>query len=149
MMPIRRYRRDPRSDTQRRADEAALAAFERGEFLSVEPTIERAAINFVTSRQAERRRLAASLGIRLGWLRRAHCIPQQQLARVLGTSKSNVSRLESGRDGGLTVERLIAIEDAIRSLAGRTAVAAPDAGLIRVEPLGRFRNPGDCLEAAA
>lgn len=147
-MTIRRYRRDPRSDTQRRADEEALAAFERAEFLRVEPAIERAAIRFVTSGQVERRRVAASLGIRLGWLRRAHGIPQRQLARVLGTNKSNVSRLESGRDGGLTVERLIAIEDAIRSLAGRTAMAVPDTGLIRVETLGRFRNPGDCLEAA-
>ncbi len=104
MMPIRRYRTDPRSDTQRGADEEALAAFERGEFLRVEPAIERAAIHFVTSRQAERRSLAASLGIRLGWLRRSHGIPQRQLARVLGTSKSNISRLEGGQrrwlDGG-------------------------------------------------
>jgi len=147
-MPIRRYREDPRSETQRRADEEALARFERGEFLRVEPAIERAAINFVTSRQTERRHLAASLGIRLGLLRRAHGIPQQQLARVLGTSKSSVSRLESGRDGGLTVERLIAVEDAIRSLAGRTAMVARDGGLIHVDSLDRFRKPTDCLEAA-
>lgn len=147
-MPIRRYRKDPRSETQRRADEAVLDLFERGEFLSVKPSAERAAIDFVTSRQAERRQLAASLGVRLGLLRRAHGISQQQLARVLGTTKSNVSRLESGRDGGLTVERLIAVEDAIRSLAGRTATAAPGEGLIHVELLDRFRNPTDCLEAA-
>ncbi len=147
-MPIRRYRRDPRSQTQRRADEEALASFGRGEFLRVEPAIELPATNFVASRQRDRRRLAASLGVRLGLLRRAHGIPQQQLARVLGTSKSNVSRLESGRDGGLTVERLIAVEDAIRSLAGRTAVAVRGGGLIRVEPLDRFRKPADCLEAA-
>lgn len=148
-MPIRRYRRDPRSETQRRTDEEALAAFERGEFLRVEPAIERAAIELVTRRHAERRDLAASLGVRLGLLRRGHRISQQQLARVLGTTKSNVSRLESGRDGGLTVERLIAIEDAIRSLAGRTTVAVTATGLIRVETLGRFRNPEDCLEATA
>jgi len=147
-MPVRRYRKDPRSEAQRRADEEALVLFERGEFLSVKPSAERAAIDLVTRRQAERRQLAASLGVRLGLLRRAHGISQPQLARVLGTSKSNVSRLESGRDGGLTVERLIAVEDAIRSLAGRTRTAARGERLIRVDPLDRFRNPTDCLETA-
>jgi DNA-binding Xre family transcriptional regulator len=146
-MPIRHYRRDPRSEPQRRADEDALAFFERGDFLRVAPPVERAAIDFVTRRQAERRQFAATLGIRLGLLRRAHGIPQQQLARVLGTSKSNVSRLESGRDGGLTVERLLAVEDAIRSLAGRAVLAAREGALIHLEPLDRFRRLTDCLEA--
>ena len=81
-MPIRRYRRDPRSRSQRRADEEALQGFERGEFLRVSPSIERAAIEFVTRRQAERRTFAAQLGVRLGLLRRIHGISQQQLARV-------------------------------------------------------------------
>lgn len=117
-MPIRQYRRDPRSEPQRRADEEVLASVERGDFLRVAPSIERAAIELMTRRQAERRQFAARLGVRLGLLRRAHGISQQQLARVLGTSKSNVSRLENGRDGGLTVERLVAVEDAIRLLSG-------------------------------
>jgi len=147
-MPIRRYQRDPRSEPQRRADEEALAWFERGKFLRVPPSMERAAIDFVKRRQAERRQFAASLGVRLGLLRRAHGISQQQLARALGTSKSNVSRLESGRDGGLTVERLVAVEDAIRALAGRVGAGARIEGLIHLEPLDRFRNPTDCLEAA-
>ena len=55
--------------------------------------------------------------------------------RALGTSKSIVSRLEGGRDGGLTVERLIAVEEAIRSLAGRAAIGGREERLIRVEPL--------------
>ena len=147
-MPIRRTPRDPRSEAQRRADEEALVLFERGEFLKVAPAAERAAIDFVTRRQAERRQFAASLGVRLGLMRRARGISQPQLARVLGTSKSNVSRLERGRDGGLTVERLLAVEDAIRSLAGPTAKEAPGAGLIRFAPLDRFKNPADCLESA-
>ena len=147
-MPIRRYRRDPRSGPQRRADEQALANFERGEFLRVEPSIEKAAIDFVTRRRTERRTFAASLGVRLGLLRNAHGLSQQQLARVLGTSKSNVSRLERGRDGGLTVERLVAVEDAIRSLAGRVGLEGRDKRLIHVEPLDRFQDPLDCLETA-
>ena len=112
-MPIRRYQTDPRSKPQRRADEEVLTLFERGDFLRVAPSTEKAAIEFVTRRQAERRQFAASLGVRLGLLRRVSGISQQQLARVLGTSKSNISRLERGRDGGLTVERLVAVEDAI------------------------------------
>jgi DNA-binding XRE family transcriptional regulator len=147
-MPIRHYRRDPRSEPQRRADEEVLASFERGDFLRVAPSIERAAIELMTRRQAERRQFAARLGVRLGLLRRAHGISQQQLARVLGTSKSNVSRLESGRDGGLTVERLVSVEEAIRLLAGRAAVGAWEGGLIHIQPLDRFRKPTDCLEAA-
>ena len=147
-MPIRRYHRDPRSERQRRADEEALASFERGDFLRMAPSIERAAIEFVTRRRAERRAFAASLGVRLGLLRRTHGISQQQLARVLGTSKSNVSRLETGRDGGLTVERLVAVGDAIRSLAGRAHSDGREERLIHVEPLDRFQNPVDCLETA-
>jgi len=147
-MPIRRYQRDPRSEPQRRADEAALTSFEHGDLLRVPPSIEKAAIDFVTKRHADRRTFAASLGFRLGLLRSAHGISQQQLARVLGTAKSNVSRLERGRDGGVTVERLMAVEEAIRSLAGRTHTAGREERLIHVEPLDRFQNPMDCLETA-
>jgi DNA-binding XRE family transcriptional regulator len=137
-----------RSEAQRHADAEALTRFERGDFLHVKRAVERAAISFVTTRQTERRLLAASLGVRLGLLRRAQGISQEQLARVLGTSKGNVSRLENGRDGGLTVERLIAVEDAIRSLAGGPTTAARSGGFIHLEPLDRFRNPSDCLETA-
>ena len=55
-MTIRRYRKDPRSEPQRRADEAALTSFERGHLLRVLPAIERAAIDFVTKRHTEFRR---------------------------------------------------------------------------------------------
>lgn len=147
-MPIRHYRSDPRNEPQRRADEEVLALVDRNEFLRVAPSIERAAIEFVTRRQAERRQFAASLGVRLGLLRRASGISQQQLARVLGTKKSNVSRLEGGRDGGLTIERLVAVEDAIRSLTGRVVVRAREGEFIHIEPLDRFRKLTDCLDAA-
>lgn len=146
-MPIRRYQKDPRSPLQRRADEDVLARFGREVFLHVPASVERAAIDFVRRRQAERRQLAANLGIRLGLLRRARGISQPRLARVLGTTKSNVSRLESGRDGGLTVERWIAVEDAIGALAS-PAVVGDRGGLVHVEPLDRFRTPGDALESA-
>lgn len=147
-MPIRRYRDDPRSESQRRADEEVVAAFERGEVLRVPASVERAAIEALARRQAERRQFAASLGVRLGLLRRAHGISQQQLARVLRTTKGNISRLEGGRDGGLTVERFVAVEEAVRLLTGRKVEIGRDEGLIHLDVLDRFRKPTDALEAA-
>jgi hypothetical protein len=147
-MPVRGYRDDPRSESQRRADAELLAAFERGEVLRLPASVERAAIETLARRQAERRQVAATLGVRLGLLRRAHGISQQRLARVLGTTKSNVSRLESGRDGGLTVERYLAVEEAVRLLAGREVENGRDEGLIHLDVLDRFRRPTDALDAA-
>jgi Helix-turn-helix domain len=147
-MPIRRYRDDPRSKSQRRADEEVVAAFERGEVLRVPASVERAAVEALARRQAERRQFAASLGVRLGLLRRAHGISQQQLARVLRTTKGNISRLEGGRDGGLTVERFVAVEEAVRLLTGRKVEIGRDEGLIHLDVLDRFRKPTDALEAA-
>lgn len=114
-MPVRRYRKDPRSAKQRRADESALRLFEQGEFLQVEPAREREAIDYVQRRQAGRE-VVAALGKELGVLRRAHGLTQEQVALALGTNKSNISRLESGRYGGLTVEYFIAILDAFHTL---------------------------------
>jgi DNA-binding XRE family transcriptional regulator len=148
MMPIRQYTKDPRTEAERRADEQVLGLVEIGDFLRVKASAERAAVEAVSRGQEERRRLVASLGVRLGLLRRAHGLTQQDLARVLGTRKGNISRLERGRDRGLTVERLIAVEDAIRSLAGGPSGAARGEGLIRLEQLDRFRTVSDCLETA-
>ncbi len=145
-MPIRRYTKDPRTEAQRRADEQVSGLVESGDFLHVKASAERAAVKAVSRGQQERRDLVASLGVRLGLLRRAHGLTQQDLARVLGTRKGNISRLERGRDRGLTVERLIAVEDAIRFLAGVSSGAARVEGLIRFEQLDRFRTVSDCLE---
>jgi DNA-binding XRE family transcriptional regulator len=146
LMPIRRYKKEPRTAAQRLADEQVLGLVESGDFLRVKASTERMAVEAVSRGHEERRQLAASLGVRLGLLRRAHGLTQQHLARVLGTRKGNISRLERGRDRGLTVERLIAVEDAIRLLAGGASEAARGAGLIRLEQLDRFRTVSDCLE---
>jgi DNA-binding XRE family transcriptional regulator len=148
MMPIQRYSKDPRTAAQRDADEQVFGLVESGDFLRVKAATERIAVEAVSRGQEERRQLAASLGVRLGLLRRARGLTQQQLARVLGTSKGNISRLERGRDRGLTVERLLAVEDAIRSLAGTPSQAARGEGLIRFEQLDRFRTVSQCLEIA-
>lgn len=147
-MPIRRYKRDPRDAATRRVDDEVRTLVERGDLLNVPPEVEQAAMDFVTSRQSERRRLAASLGIRLGLLRRAHGLSQEKVARVLRTSKSNMSRLERGREGGLTVERFLAVEDAIWSLAGRLTPESRVTSFIHIKSLDQFESVADCLETA-
>jgi DNA-binding XRE family transcriptional regulator len=115
-MAIRHYRRDPRTTAEKQADEDARLRFERGEFLAVDSSIEKQALEYVQRRYEARRDIVATLGKEIGVLRRAHGLTQDQLARAVGTAKSNISRLESGRYGGLTVERFIAVLDAFDAL---------------------------------
>lgn len=145
-----RSTRDPRSAAEREADEELLALFEQGKRLVVDPAVEAAAIAAVERAYRERREAAARLGLQLGLLRRARGLSQEAIARAVGTQKSNISRIESGRYGGLTIERFLAIEQAIRTLAGAADEGAePRAMALIQEPiLSRFRTPSDCLEVA-
>jgi transcriptional regulator with XRE-family HTH domain len=70
----------------------------------------------VQRRYQARRETVASLGKELGVLRRAHGLTQDEVAIAVGTKKSNISRLESGHYGGLTIEYFMAIIDAFRAL---------------------------------
>lgn len=115
-MPVRRYRKDPRTVAERRADESVRRLFERGQLLEVGAVVEREAVDHVRRRYQARRESVASLGKELGVLRRAHGFTQDQVAVALGTKKSNISRLESGHYGGLTIEYFMAIIDAFRAL---------------------------------
>jgi transcriptional regulator with XRE-family HTH domain len=78
--------------------------------------LEREAIAHVQSRYQARRDTVAALGKELGLLRQAHGLTQAAVAAALGTKKSNISRLESGRYGGLTIEYFMAVIDAFRAL---------------------------------
>ena len=115
-MPVRRYRKDPRTVAERRADDSVRRLFERGELLEVDAGVEREAVNHVQGRYQTRRETVATLGKELGVLRRAHGLTQDQVALALGTKKSNISRLESGHYGGLTIEYFMAVIDAFRAL---------------------------------
>ena len=117
-MTVRRYRTDPRGPAERAADQEVLRRFEANDFLQVDQAAEREAIEHVQRRYRSRRELVATLGKELGVLRRAHGLTQGQVARAVGTNKSNISRLESGRYGGLTIERFIAVLEAFQALAG-------------------------------
>jgi DNA-binding XRE family transcriptional regulator len=110
---------------ERVADDRARRLFERGEFLEVDPRAEREAIEDVRRRYQARRETVASLGKELGVLRRAHGLTQEQVAATLGTKKSNISRLESGRYGGLTIEYFMAVIDVFRVLETTSARGTP------------------------
>ena len=100
-MPVRHYRKDPRTLTEKHADDSVRRLFERGQILGVDANVERDAIAHVQHRYQARRETVAALGKELGLLRRAHGWTQEQVAIAMGTKKSNISRLESGSYGGL------------------------------------------------
>lgn len=137
-MTIRPYGKDPRTREQRQADAGALERFERGRFLRVAPSVERAAIERVTARNRERRELVARLGRELGVFRRLLGVSQDEVARAIGTRKANVSRVESGRYGGITLERFLAMIEAIGASAGEARLSAlPGRPRRRRSPRGR------------
>jgi DNA-binding XRE family transcriptional regulator len=115
-MPVRHYRKDPRTPAERRADDSVRHLVERGQFLEVDAEAERDAVAHVQRRYQARRDTVALLGKELGVLRRAHGLTQDEVAIAVGTKKSNISRLESGHYGGLTIEYFMAIIDAFRAL---------------------------------
>jgi transcriptional regulator with XRE-family HTH domain len=127
-MAVRYYRKDPRSGEEKRADDELLRRFRKGEVLQVAPASEREAIDYVQRRHQMRRDLVAALGKELGVLRRAHGLTQEEVACAVGTAKSNISRLESGRYGGLTVERFVAVLDAFEALGRRARQKPEEAG---------------------
>jgi DNA-binding XRE family transcriptional regulator len=148
-MTIKNRHRDPRTAAERRADEQVLAKFEFGEFLAMPPEREAAAVERIEQAYEARRRVAGALGAQLGILRRGKGMSQEQLARMVGTKKSNISRLESGRHGGLSIERFLAILQALSEVPIEAALRRPThAGLISVKVFERFRAPTDCLETA-
>ncbi len=147
-MAIKKRQRDPRTEAERRADEEVLAKFESGKFLAITPEREADAIKRVERAYETRRRQAAALGAQLGILRRGRGVSQERLARMVGTKKSNISRLESGRYGGMSIERFLAIFQTLSELPVEASLSRPArAGLIRDEVFERFGAPSDCLES--
>ena len=107
-MPVRRYRKDPRTVAERRADDSVRRLFERGELLEVDAGVEREAVDHVQGRYQTRRETVASLGKERGFLRRAHGLTQDQVALALGTLSGSrptkrcarrASRVRSGLEG--------------------------------------------------
>jgi DNA-binding XRE family transcriptional regulator len=124
-LTIVRRQRDPRTRSQRRADERLLARLERGEALAVSRNVVEAAAKRIRTRNAERRREVARLGVALAELRRTLGLTQAEIARAIGTSKPNVCALERGRAPGISLERFLAV---LETLGARTGAASPAGG---------------------
>ena len=139
---------DPRTKAERRADEEVLAKIEAGDFLAIAPERELAARRAVEEAYRRRRKYAATLGGQLGLLRRARGMSQGRLASRIGTKKSNISRIESGRYGGISIERFLAILQALNEFPFEgSAENRSGPMLIRESAFQRFRSPKDCLES--
>ncbi|MBI2570338.1 MAG: helix-turn-helix domain-containing protein [Candidatus Schekmanbacteria bacterium] len=117
-MPTRAIEQDTCTPAERAADEKALEAFERGGFLAVPPEAKEEATERLRRRRREAEEAAAKVGLILREIRGLAGVTQAELAKALGTQKSNVSRMESGRYKGLGVVTLVAVRNALRSLTG-------------------------------
>jgi DNA-binding XRE family transcriptional regulator len=143
-MTIVRRRKDSRSAEQRRADERLLARFERGQALTVSSKAVNDAARRIRARNAERRREVARLGTSIAELRRTFGLTQAEIALAIGTSKPNICSLERGRAPGISLERFLAVLEALGArpdaitpagggAAGKGMAFAPTAGIRSLE----------------
>ena len=149
-MTILRGGKDPRTPAQRRADEEMLARFEHGEAFVVSAEALAAAERRGRDRNAERRREVARLGAELAELRRTFGLTQEEVARAIGTSKPNISALERGRAPGISLERFIAVIEAIRARASSRGVAGTSASSTATEfsPTAGIHTLEECVETS-
>jgi len=147
-MTILRGRKDPRTPAERKADEEMLARIEQNSALVVRPDELEAAAHRIRERNAERRREVARLGEELAELRRWFGLTQDEIARAIGTSKPNISALERGRAPGISVERFMAVIEAIRERAAPVPSGSPEhaSGDMAFSPTSRLGSPEECVE---
>jgi len=123
-MAIRRD--DPRTTAQKRADAALLRAFERGSLPRASPEDRRRALDRLRERRRRARKAAARMGVGIKAMRLALGMTQDELARSMMTQRSDVSRLETGDYGGMTIERLLLIVDTLAGRSGMNSVTLFD-----------------------
>lgn len=147
-MTILRGRKDPRTPSQRRADQEMLARIEQGGALTVRPDDLEAAARRIRERNEERRREVARLGEEIAELRRSYGLTQDEIARAIGTSKPNISALERGRAPGISVERFMAVIEAIRGRAApvTTESTRDKSGDLAFSPTASLHSLEECLE---
>ena len=115
---------DPRTPEEKLQDEKVQQAIQDGTFFLLTPEERRQSIARARLKK-EARKKAEAIGQDLARLRREANMTQEQLAKLIGTKRTDISRLESGRYGGLTIERFLAIIDAIKSTSEVTLNEAP------------------------
>jgi transcriptional regulator with XRE-family HTH domain len=88
--------------------------------------------------------------MKIAGLRRTFGLTQEEVARAIGTSKPNVCAVERGRAPGISLERFLALLEALGAQAPRASRAGSGTGRrsASLAPTGGFRSPADCLEVA-
>lgn len=94
-------RDDPRSPEQKKMDEAMQKDIESGILIRADEKTRQQAIKLAHKRKRIRA-FVAKIGRRLGALRRLNGMTQAQVAEGMMTTPSAISRIESGKYGGLT-----------------------------------------------
>jgi transcriptional regulator with XRE-family HTH domain len=87
-----------------------------------------AAVRRVRRRNAQRRQEVARLGMQIAELRRMFGLSQEEIARAIGTSKPNISALERGRAPGISLERFLAVLEALGARPRQRARSDAHAG---------------------
>jgi DNA-binding XRE family transcriptional regulator len=114
-MAILKLDQDPRTKQQIQADAEVLNLVENGEFFDSDKRL--AGIELIKRKRLAAREKAAQLGQALGQIRDFLGITQEALASAIGSNKTSISRLESGRYGGISVEVVLSICNAFSELA--------------------------------
>jgi transcriptional regulator with XRE-family HTH domain len=105
-MVIRRD--DPRTEAQKKIDNEIRCSAEEGVLPKASKIVRKKAID-LARKKSFARQAAAKVGLELGCLRRCFGITQEEIAEAIGTKRSDISRIERGDYGGLTIERLFSI----------------------------------------
>lgn len=146
-MTIIRKGKDPRSPRQRAVDQEMLDRFETGAAFRVPAEEAEAAARQVLARYQERRREVSRLGPEIAEYRRLFGITQEDVARAIGTSKPNICAIEKGRAPGITLERFLAILEALKIGTAPVPAAARTRGRLSLTPSAAVRSLAEALEA--
>lgn len=117
-MMIKRTK-DSRTTQEKRRDDDVQRAIEAGTFSHL-TTAQRVQLRERARLKKAARQAAEAVGLEVGELRRRAGLTQAAVAELISTQRTDITRLESGRYGGLTVDRLIALMTAIKQASGMT-----------------------------
>jgi transcriptional regulator with XRE-family HTH domain len=126
-----------------------LDRFESGAAFRVPAEEAEAAARRVLARYQERRREVSKLGPEIADYRRLFGITQEDVARAIGTSKPNICAIEKGRAPGITLERFLAIVEALKvgTRPAPMTTVVRTRGRLSLTPSEAVRSLAEALEA--